>query len=93
MPRVLLNQDIITLSEFRANAAAFIKQVQTTKRPLVITTRGKSSAVLMNVDEYETLIDKSEVLQDIHIAQQQLEEGKGRGHEEAKRRRREGTPA
>lgn len=40
MQRVLLDQDIKPLSEFRTNAAAFIKQVQTTKRPLVITTHG-----------------------------------------------------
>ena len=86
MPRVLLDQDIKPLSEFRANAAAFIKQVQITKRPLVITTHGKSAAVLLDVAEYEALIEKSEVMQDIHTAERQLEEGKGLGHEEAKSR-------
>ncbi|MGD0281279.1 MAG: type II toxin-antitoxin system Phd/YefM family antitoxin [Dissulfurispiraceae bacterium] len=84
MQRVLLDQDIKPLSEFRANAAAFIKQVQATKRPLVITTHGKSAAVLLDVVEYEALIEKSEVLQDIHAAEQQLKEGKGLGHKEAK---------
>jgi len=98
MPRVILDQDIKPLSEFRANAAAFIKQVQTTKRPLVITTHGKSAAVLLDVAEYEALIEKSEALQDIHTAERQLEAGKGCGHKEAKRQaserlRREGTPA
>lgn len=86
MQRVLLDQDIKPLSEFRANTAAFIKQVQTTKRPLVITTHGKSAAVLLDVGEYEALIEKSEVLQDIHTAERQLEEGKGLDHEEAKSR-------
>lgn len=80
MQRILLDQDIKPLSEFRANAAAFIKHVQTTKRPLVITTHGKSAAVLLDVVEYETLVEKSEVLQDIHTAERQLEEGKGLGH-------------
>jgi antitoxin YefM len=98
MPRALFDQDIKPLSEFRANAAAFIKQVQTTKRPLVITTHGKSAAVLLDVAEYEALVEKSEVLQDIQAAERQLEEGKGRGHEEAQRQVaerlcREGTPA
>jgi antitoxin YefM len=86
MQRVLLDQDIKPLSEFRANAAAFIKQVQTTKRPLVITSHGKSAAVLLDVVEYEALIEKSEVLQDIRTAERQLEEGKGLGHEKAKSR-------
>ncbi len=86
MRRVLLDQDIKPLSEFRANAAAFIKQVQITKRPLVITTHGKSAAVLLDVAEYEALMEKSEIIQDIHTAERQLEEEKGLGHEEAKSR-------
>lgn len=86
MNRLLLDQDIKPLSDFRANAATFLKQVQKTKRPLVITSHGKSAAVLIDVSEYEALIDKIELLQDIHAAEQQLEAGKGIGHEEAKKR-------
>jgi antitoxin YefM len=85
MHRLLLDQDIKPLSDFRANAAAFLKQVQKTKRPLVITSHGKSAAVLIDVSEYEALIDKIELLQDVHAAEQQLEAGKGTGHEEAKK--------
>ena len=86
MQRILLDQDIKPLSEFRANAAAFIKQVQATKRPMVITSHGKSAAVLLDVAEYEDLLEKNEVLQDIHMAEHQLQEGKGISHKEAKNR-------
>lgn len=86
MLRILLDQDIKPLSEFRANAAAFIKQVQATKRPMVITSHGKSAAVLLDVAEYEDLLERNEVLQDIHMAEQQLQEGKGISHKEAKNR-------
>ena len=86
MQRILLDQDIKPLSEFRANAAAFIKQVQATKRPMVITSHGKSAAVLLDVAEYEDLLERNEVLQDIHMAEQQLQEGKGISHKEAKKR-------
>ncbi|MFQ5708444.1 MAG: DUF4892 domain-containing protein, partial [bacterium] len=37
MKRIVFNQDIRPLSEFRANAAALIKQVRSAKRPMVIT--------------------------------------------------------
>ena len=87
MQRILLDQDIKPLSEFRANAAAFIKQVQATKRPMVITSHGKSAAVLLDVSEYEDLLERNEVLQDIHMAEQQLQEGKGISHKEAKNRK------
>ncbi len=85
MRRVDLNQDIRPLSEFRANAASFVKQVHKTKRPLVITHRGRSAAVLIDVFEYETLIEKLELLQDVQIAESQIKEGKGLNHETAKK--------
>ena len=37
MTKVLPTEDIRPLSEFRANAAAFVQQVQGTKRPVILT--------------------------------------------------------
>ena len=84
MPRTFFDQDIRSLSDFRANATSFIKQVHQTKRPIVITQHGNSAAVLMDIKEYETLMDQLELLQDIHMAEAQLKEGKGVPHSEAK---------
>ena len=85
MKRIVFNQDIRPLSEFRANAAAIIEQVRSTKRPIVITQHGKSSAVILDVQEYESLLEKIELLQEIQIAESQLQEGLGIEHEEAKK--------
>jgi len=86
MQRILLNEDIHPLSEFRANVAAFIDKVRRTKRPLVITQRGKSAAVMMDVAEYEKLLEKIELLTDIQAGESQLNKGEGISHEEAKRK-------
>ena len=86
MRSLILDKDIRPLSEFRANAAGFIKQVQQTKRPLVITSHGKTAAVLLGVAEYEALVEQIELLQDIKVAERQLESGKGIPHAEAKKR-------
>jgi prevent-host-death family protein len=51
------SEDIRSLSEFRANTATFIAQVQTTRRPLVLTQHGRGAAVLLAVDEYERLVE------------------------------------
>jgi PHD/YefM family antitoxin component YafN of YafNO toxin-antitoxin module len=51
---------------------------------LVITQNGKSSAVVLDVNEYESLLEKIELLQDIQIAKQQLADGQGIGHKSAK---------
>ena len=85
MRRMVLDQDVMPLSEFRAKATAFVKQVRDTKRPMVITQNGRSAAVLLDVSEYEELLAKLELLQDIQQAEAQICEGKGISHGAAKK--------
>jgi antitoxin YefM len=83
MYRIQLDQDIKSVSEFRAHTTSYINQVKETKRPLVLTQHGKSSAVLLDVAEYEKLIDKLEVIQEVRSAQREISKGKGIEHGEA----------
>jgi prevent-host-death family protein len=80
MPRIVLNKDIHSLSDFRSNVSGFINKVHETKRPIVITQHGRSSAVLIDVSEYERMIDKFELIKDIEIASRQISEGQGIDH-------------
>lgn len=41
--------------------------------------------MLLNVAEYERLLERAEVLEDIRIAEEQIAAGEGVEHEEAKR--------
>ncbi len=86
MRRLRLDQDIKPLSEFRANAATLLQQVQDTKRPLVLTQRGHSAAVVIDVGEFERLVEELDVLRDIRLGERQLAAGEGIPHEEAKAR-------
>lgn len=85
MKQVNLEEDIKPLSEFRANAAFLVKQVKDTRRPLVITQHGKSSVILLDVKEYQSLLDKIEILEDIQFAEQQIDDGKGLSHSDARK--------
>lgn len=85
MSRIQLDEDIWPLSEFRANVSAFIDKVRETKRPVVITQRGKSAAILISVTEYEALLQKIELLMDIHLAEKQISDGHGIDHPDAKK--------
>lgn len=82
MKRAQLDKDIQPLSEFRANAASMIEKIKTEHRPLVITQHGKNSAVLLDVSDYEQMIDTIELLQEINQARQEIEDGNGIEHEE-----------
>ena len=84
MTRLNLKEDIKPLTEFRANVAAFVQKVRKSKRPMVITQHGKSSAVLLGVEEYESLIEKLELLQEIHLAEKQIGEHKAIDHQAVK---------
>ena len=59
MSRLHFDQDVQPLSDFRADAASFIRQINETKRPLVITQRGKGVAIVMDILEYEAMQEKN----------------------------------
>ncbi|WP_419571366.1 type II toxin-antitoxin system Phd/YefM family antitoxin [Rheinheimera sp.] len=84
MTRLRLDQDIQPLSEFRAGAAAFIRQINETRRPLVITQHGKGVAVVLDVAEYEAMREKIELLEEIRTAETQLAAGLGVSNDEAR---------
>ncbi len=84
MERRVKLSDIKPVSEFRANAAELIEQVRTSKRPLVLTQRGHSAAVVLDVAEYERMVEEIELLSDVRVAVQQIELGQGVSNRDAK---------
>ena len=86
MRRIQLDEDIQPLSEFRSKVAFYFDKVKKTKRPLIITQNGKSAAILLNVSEYEAMIDKIEVLEDIKLAEDQINNGLEISHRDVKRK-------
>ncbi len=86
MSRIHFDQDIQPLSDFRAGAASFIRQVNETRRPIVITQRGKGVAVVVDVAEYEAMQEKIELLEEMQKAEAQLSAGLGVSSSEARKR-------
>ncbi len=84
MSRIHFDQDIQPLSEFRAGVASFIKQINETRRPLVITQRGKGVAVVLDVAEYEAMQEKIELLEEVQKAELQLASGEGISNSDAR---------
>jgi len=82
MSQIQLDQDIRSLSDFRANAASYIERVKTKRRPLVLTQHGKSSAVLIDVEDYQKLLDKIQLLEELSTARKELDNGDGLSQED-----------
>ena len=84
MPPVRPTQDIRPLADFRANLAAVVRQVQRTKRSVILTQHGRSAAVLVDAEEYEALLERAQLLEDVRIAEAEIAAGRGVAHSKAK---------
>ena len=84
MVKLKLSEDIVPLSEFRANMAATLGQLRDTGRPVVLTEHGRSAAVLLGISDYEALLDEVDLLRDIRMAEEQLAAGESVPHTRAK---------
>lgn len=65
MSAVKPDQDIVSLSDFRANVSEYLKQTQSTRRPVFITQHGRGAGVLLAADEYSKLMERIEVMRSI----------------------------
>ena len=79
-----MNTDIKPVSEFRARAAELIEHVKSSRRPLVLTQRGHSAAVVLDVAEYERLVEEIDLLSDVRTAIQQIDAGQAISNRDAK---------
>jgi prevent-host-death family protein len=52
-----LTQDIQSLTTFRRRSADFLKQLKKSKRPVVLTVKGKAAAVVQDAEAYQRLLD------------------------------------
>ena len=86
MTKLRVDEDIRPLSDFRAGIASFVKQINETQRPMVLTQRGRGVAVLVGVHEYQKMQQRLELLEDIYRAEAQIAAGQGVPHAEAKDR-------
>ena len=59
------SQDVRPVTEFRANASAFLDQLHQTRRPVILTQHGRSAAVLLDVRDYEEMLDELITLRDV----------------------------
>ena len=52
-----ITKDIQSLTTFRRQSGSFMKQLKKSKRPVVLTVKGKAAAVVQDADAYQRLLD------------------------------------
>lgn len=71
--------EIIPVSDLRQDAARILKNVRSTNQPVVITQRGRASAVLVSADAYERAEYERRLL--LQLARGEKEISKGAGYD------------
>jgi prevent-host-death family protein len=89
--------DTHSLTDFQRRTEDYVRQIQETKRPLVLTIHGKAALVVQDAEAYQAMLDRverAETVEAIREAMREFDEGKGVTLEEFKEevRRRHGIP-
>jgi prevent-host-death family protein len=71
-----ITRDIQSLTTFRRRSGDFLKQLKKSKRPVVLTVKGKAAAIVQDAEAYQRLLDIA--------AQADIGEGIRRGLEDVK---------
>jgi PHD/YefM family antitoxin component YafN of YafNO toxin-antitoxin module len=50
-------KDIQSLTAFRRSSGTFMKHLRKSKRPMVLTVKGKAAAVVQDAEAYQRLLD------------------------------------
>jgi PHD/YefM family antitoxin component YafN of YafNO toxin-antitoxin module len=80
-----INRDINSLSNFKRNTPEFLRQLKTTRQPVVLTINGNSELVVQDTGSYQKLLEVAERVQELESLQQAVDEmkaGKGTPIEE-----------
>jgi prevent-host-death family protein len=77
-----LVQDIKPISYVKSHTADVMKQLEEKNNPIVITQNGEAKAVLMAVNQYQSIIDTINLLKIISIGENDIKNNRIYTHEQ-----------
>lgn len=66
MKTISVSNDIIPVGKFKIKISQWLRNIQDTGQPLIITQNGKPAGVLLAPKEYDELVYRKEFLDSIH---------------------------
>ena len=70
------SEDIVPLTKLKVNPGKIVQQVDETRRPVLLTSRGHGVAVVEALAEFEAAADERAFLRDVVQGLMALEEGR-----------------
>ena len=69
--------NIVPITDLRQDATAIVKRVAKSREPLIITQRGRATAVMVSIKDYEHSQHELELLRLLARGEREIEAGKG----------------
>jgi prevent-host-death family protein len=85
MASAKFSEDVHPLTELKTRASALVDQVRRSRRPVLLTRRGRGVAVLIDLEEYERLVDRAAFIEAVEEGARAAAEGNLHSHAEAER--------
>jgi prevent-host-death family protein len=84
-PTTKFSEDIVPLSDLKVNPGRVVHQVERTRRPVLLTSRGRGVAVVQSLLEYEAEVEERAFLRGVVRGLVDLEEGREQNLDEVKK--------
>lgn len=82
MRTVRIAEDIVPVSEFKAQAAECLRRIAQTGQPLVITQNGKAAGVLLSPGEFDRLTERARFVSAVQEGLADADGGRLTDHEQ-----------
>ena len=79
-----LKEDIRSISYVKSHTAEVMRHVEEKNNPMVITQNGEAKAVLMDVKQYQNIVDSINLLKILSIGEKDIKNNRIYTHEEIK---------
>ena len=83
---VKYSEDVVPISDLKVNPGRIVSQVDKTRRPVLLTNRGRGVAVLQSLKDFETKSEEQAFLLDVIQGLMDLEEGREMNLSDVKKR-------
>jgi len=85
MMKTKFSEDVIPLADLKVNPGKIVTQANDTKRPILVTSRGRGVAVVQGLEEFEILEEKVQFMRAVATGLVEVKEGKITSLDEAKK--------
>ena len=59
------SEDVVPLSDLKVNPGRLVNQVNETRRPILLTSRGRGVAVVQSLDDYERTAEELQFIKSV----------------------------